>query len=156
MAQSASNLSNDASAAIAGALNQALSETVVATMLAQNYHWNVRGMAFGSLHALFQEVYEDHFAGQDDLAERIRAIGAVADGKLATHLARSKVSEGDETASDADMVRHLAEAQETLGATLAELGDIAAENDDSRTEDLAIARGQVHDKFAWMLRAHLA
>ncbi|GIT91585.1 DNA starvation/stationary phase protection protein [Jannaschia pagri] len=155
MAQTASDLSTDAVAVIADALNQAVAETVVTTMLAQNYHWNVTGMSFGPLHALFQEIYEDHFVGQDDLAERIRAIGAVAEGKLAGQLERSKVEEGDEGASDKEMIRHLAEAQETIGATLAGLGAVAAEHGDARTEDLAIERGRIHDKFAWILRSHL-
>ncbi|WOI56694.1 DNA starvation/stationary phase protection protein [Palleronia sp. LCG004] len=156
MAETASDLTPDASAEIADALNQAVAETVVTTMLAQNYHWNVTGMAFGPLHALFQEIYEDHFVGQDDLAERVRAIGQTAQGKLAGHLERSKVSEGDESASDKEMIRHLAEAQETIGATLAGLSEIAAKHGDIRSEDLAIERGRIHDKFAWMLRAHLA
>ena len=155
MAQTASDLPADAAAEIATALNQTVAETVVTTMLAQNFHWNVTGMSFGPLHALFQEIYEDHFVGQDDLAERIRAIGETAEGKLATHLERSKVTEGDEHASDVDMIRHLMEAQETIGATLAGLSEVAARHGDVRTEDLAIERGRTHDKFAWMLRAHL-
>ena len=155
MAQTATDLSADASAAIAEQLKQAVAETVVATMLAQNYHWNVTGMSFGPLHELFQLIYEDHFVGQDDLAERIRALGETAEGKLATHLARSKVEEGDESATDVEMIRHLMEAQETIGATLAALGETAAAHGDARTEDLAIERGRIHDKFAWMLRAHL-
>ena len=155
MAQTASDLSTDARVEIATALNQALAETVVTTMLAQNYHWNVTGMSFGQLHALFQAIYEDHFAGQDDLAERVRAIGQTAEGKLAVHLERSKVSEGDAAAEDREMVRHLADAQETIGATLAGLSELAATHGDVRTEDLAIERGRIHDKFAWMLRAHL-
>jgi len=155
MAQTASDLSPDAATEIAAALNQAVAETVVTMMLAQNFHWNVTGMAFGPLHTLFQTIYEDHFVGQDDLAERIRAIGQTAEGKLATHLERSKVSEGDEHAEDREMIRVLMEAQETLGATLAGLSEIAARHGDIRTEDLAIERGRIHDKFAWMLRAHL-
>ncbi len=155
MAETASDLSPDASAEIAGALNQALAETVVATMVAQNYHWNVTGMAFGPLHDLFQAIYEDHFTGQDDLAERVRAIGETAQGRLAAHLERSKVQEGDESAEDKEMIRHLAEAQETIGATLAGLSEVSARHGDVRTEDLAIERGRIHDKFAWMLRAHL-
>ncbi len=155
MAETASDLSPDASAEIASALNQTLAETVVATMVAQNYHWNVTGMAFGPLHDLFQRIYEDHFTGQDDLAERVRALGETAEGKLATHLERSKVREGEESATDKEMIRHLAEAQETIGATLAGLSEIAARHGDIRTEDLAIERGRIHDKFAWMLRAHL-
>ncbi|WP_375261374.1 Dps family protein [Palleronia sp.] len=155
MAETASDLSPDASAEIADALHQALAETVVTTMLAQNYHWNVEGMAFGPLHALFQEIYEDHFEGQDDLAERVRAIGQKAVGTLAAHLERSKVNEGDAEAQDREMIRHLAEAQETIGATLAGLSEVSARHGDIRTEDLAIERGRIHDKFAWMLRAHL-
>jgi starvation-inducible DNA-binding protein len=155
MAQTASDLSQNAATEIAAALNQTLAETVVTTMLAQNFHWNVTGMSFGPLHALFQQVYEDHFQGQDDLAERIRAIGETAEGKLSVHLERSKVSEGDAQASDVEMIRHLMEAQETIGATLAGLSEIAARHGDVRTEDLAIERGRIHDKFAWMLRAHL-
>ncbi|WP_371155169.1 Dps family protein [Jannaschia sp. 2305UL9-9] len=156
MAQTATDLSPDATTEIAAALNQAVAETVVTTMLAQNFHWNVTGMSFGPLHALFQEIYEDHFVGQDDLAERIRAIGETAEGKLATHLSRSKVEEGNEGATDKEMIRHLAEAQETIGATLAGLSEVAAKHGDVRTEDLAIERGRIHDKFAWILRAHLA
>ena len=74
MTQTAVALSTDARAAIAEALNQSVAETAVTTMLAQNFHWNVKGMAFGPLHDLFQKMYEDHFVAQDDLAERIRAL----------------------------------------------------------------------------------
>ena len=68
---------------IADALNQAVAETAVTTMLAQNFHWNVTGMAFAPLHELFQQIYEDHFQAQDDLAERIKALDAHAEGTLA-------------------------------------------------------------------------
>ena len=155
MTQTAANLSPSAQEAIAEALNQAVAETAVATMLAQNFHWNVKGMAFGPLHALFQEIYEDHFVAQDDLAERIRALGAHAEGMLAGMLKRSKVKEADGTQSAEAMIGLLAEAQETLASTLAGAGQLAAEHGDTLTEDLAISRGQAHEKFAWMLRSHL-
>ena len=75
-------LSNpSAQADIVNALNQSVAETAVTTMLAQNFHWNVTGMAFGPLHELFQSIYEDHFAGQDELAERVKAIGGHAEGE---------------------------------------------------------------------------
>lgn len=155
MTQTANALSTDARSAIAEALNQSVAETAVTTMLAQNFHWNVTGMAFGPLHQLFQEIYEDHFVAQDDLAERIRAIDAHAEGMLAGMLKRSKVGEHDGHASDQEMIRVMKEAQETLAATLAGCGQLAAEHGDTLTEDLCIARGQTHEKFAWMLRAHL-
>ncbi|WP_299281639.1 DNA starvation/stationary phase protection protein [uncultured Tateyamaria sp.] len=155
MTQTAAALNTDARTAIADALNQSVAETAVATMLAQNFHWNVKGMAFGPLHELFQTIYEDHFVAQDDLAERIRALDAHAGGTLAGMLKRSKVQEHDGHASDQQMIKLLKEAQETLAATLAGSGALAADHGDTLTEDLCIARGQTHEKFAWMLRAHL-
>ena len=156
MTQTAEALSTDARAAIADALNQCVAETAVTTMLAQNFHWNVKGMAFGPLHELFQKIYEDHFVAQDDLAERVRALDVHAEGTLAGMLKRSKVKEHDGHATDVEMIKALLEAQETVAATLAGAGELAADHGDTLTEDLCIARGQEHEKFAWFLRAHLA
>ncbi len=153
--QPANDLSPSAQAAICEALNQSVAETAVTTMLAQNFHWNVTGMAFGPLHALFQEIYEDHFTAQDDLAERIKALDGHAEGTLAGMIARSKVTEHDGHADDRTMVEVMKNAQETLAATLGQCGELAAEHGDTLTEDLCIARGQTHEKFAWFLRAHL-
>ncbi|PRY75458.1 starvation-inducible DNA-binding protein [Yoonia maritima] len=156
MTQTAITLSTDAKAAIAEALNQTVAETAVTTMLAQNFHWNVTGMAFGPLHDLFQKMYEDHFVAQDDLAERIKAIDAHAEGTLAGMIKRSKVSEFEGKATDKEMIKMMLDAQETLAATLAGCGELAASHGDTLTEDLCIARGQTHEKFAWFLRSHLA
>ena len=71
-------------------------------------------------------------------------------------LKRSKVIEHDGRASDKEMIKALQEAQETLAATLAGCAEVAASHGDTLTEDLCIARGQIHEKFAWMLRSHLA
>ena len=149
-------LSNpSAQADIVNALNQSVAETAVTTMLAQNFHWNVTGMAFGPLHELFQSIYEDHFAAQDELAERVKAIGGHAEGRLADMVSRSKVAEHDGHASDKEMIAALLDAQETLAETLAGAGDVAASHGDKLTEDLCISRGLAHEKFAWMLRSHL-
>ena len=156
MTQTAVALSTDAKIAIVESLNQSVAETAVATMLAQNFHWNVTGMGFGPLHDLFQKIYEDHFIAQDDLAERIKALDAHAEGTLAGMLVRSKVKEHDGHATDKEMIKAMQEAQETLAATLAGAGSVAADLGDTLTEDLCIARGQEHEKFAWFLRAHLA
>ncbi len=155
MNQTAQSLSTDAATQIVEALNQCVAETAVTTMLAQNFHWNVTGMAFGPLHDLFQTIYEDHFGAQDDLAERIKALDAHAEGTLAGMLKRSKVAEVNGVPSAEDMVRLLKDAQETIAETLAGAGELAAQHGDALTEDLCIARGHVHEKFAWMLRAHL-
>src|SRR5690554_3419560 len=156
MTQTAQTLSADATAQIADSLNQCVAETIVTTMLAQNFHWNVTGMAFGPLHQLFQTIYEDHFIAQDDLAERVKALNAHAEGTLANMLKRSKVSEVDGVPAAEEMVRLMKDAQETLAETIAGAAELAATQGDTLTEDLCIARGQTHEKFAWMLRAHLA
>jgi starvation-inducible DNA-binding protein len=124
-------------------------------MLAQNFHWNVTGMAFGPLHDLFQKIYEDHFVGQDDFAERIKALGGHAEGQLSTMVERSKVKEHNGHATDREMIQMMHDAQVLLTETIAGCGELAAGHGDTLTEDLCIARGQVHEKFAWMLRAHL-
>jgi starvation-inducible DNA-binding protein len=155
MTQTAESLSTDATTQIADALNQCVAETAVTTMLAQNFHWNVTGMAFGPLHEMFQTIYEDHFTAQDDLAERIKALDGHAEGTLAGMLKRSKVGETDGVPSAEEMIRLLKDAQETLAQSLAGAGELAAKHGDTLTEDLCIARGQTHEKFAWMLRAHL-
>ncbi len=156
MTQTAQTLSTDATTQIAEALNQCVAETAVTTMLAQNFHWNVTGMSFGPLHDLFQKIYEDHFTAQDDLAERIRALDVHAEGTLSGMLKRSKVAEVDSIPEAKEMIRLLKDAQELLAETLAGAGELAADHGDTLTEDLCIARGLTHEKFAWLLRAHLA
>ncbi|MEM9755403.1 MAG: DNA starvation/stationary phase protection protein [Pseudomonadota bacterium] len=155
MTQTAHNLTPDAQAELAAALNQSVAETVVATMLAQNFHWNVKGMAFGPLHQLFQEIYEDHFEGQDSLAERIRALGAHANGQLGEMVKAAKIEERDGTETAEEMIAHMAEAERTLAATVAGAAAVASRAGDLLTEDLCIERGRTHEKFAWMLSAHL-
>lgn len=155
MTQTAAQLTTSAQDAICEALTQSVAETAVTTMLAQNFHWNVTGMAFGALHDMFQTIYEDHFTAQDALAERVKALGGHAEGRLSEMLKRSKVAEHDGHASAEDMVAAMAKAQDTLAATLAGTAAVAEEHGDLLTQDMAIARGQTHEKFAWLLRAHL-
>jgi len=155
MAEVATDLSPGAVEAIVEGLTQSLAETSVVTMKAQNFHWNVEGMSFGPLHELFQKVYEDHFEAQDDLAERIKALDAHAEGRLSVYLKRSKIKESDGKLKAKDMVKQLQADQETLSVTLRALAVEAEKHGDLVTNDLAIERADTHDKFAWMLRAHL-
>ncbi len=156
MEKTSVEIAPDAKQDIVEGLTQSLAETAVLTMKAQNYHWNVTGMAFGPLHELFQEIYEDHFEGQDDLAERIKALGAHAEGRHSEYLKRSAIAECDGHKSDKEMVAALKADQETVSATLRALAERAEKQGDIVTNDLAIGRAQKHDKFAWMLGAHLA
>jgi len=155
MKQTSVEIAPDAKQDIIEGLTQSLAETAVLTMKAQNYHWNVTGMAFGALHDLFQEIYEDHFEGQDDLAERIKALDGHAEGRHSEYLKRSAVSECDGHKSDKEMVAALKSDQETVSATLRALAERAEKQGDIVTNDLTIERASKHDKFAWMLGAHL-
>ena len=151
------NISARTHPTVAQAVYQCVAETAVTTMMAQNFHWNVTGMAFGPLHALFQNIYEDHFQAQDKLAERIRSIGHTVDGRLSAMIDISKVLEDSKEShkNDKEMIMALAEAQKTLAATLSGAGDIAAANGDKLTEDLCVERGRAHEKFAWLLQSHI-
>ncbi len=145
----------DAKAEIIEALQQSLAETAVATLKAQTFHWNVTGMSFGSLHELFEKVYRDHFDAQDELAERVKALDGHVDGRHSEFLKRSAITESDGKISAKAMVEGLKSDQETLSATLRALAELSEQHGDVVTNDMAIERAHAHDKFAWMLRAHL-
>lgn len=140
---------------VAARLASALHGTMIATAKAQTYHWNVTGMAFGPLHALFQEIYEDHFAAQDRIAERIRALGGHVDGRPSTAIAGSAVEECGGAIGPEASIRRLAGDQRTLSAGLGDTARLADERGDLVSHDLAVERMDAHDKFAWMLEAHL-
>ena len=158
MSLETTNISARTKPTVVQALYQCVAETAVTTMMAQNFHWNVTGMAFGPLHALFQDIYEDHFQAQDELAERIRSIGHTVDGRLSAMIDISKVIEDPEGSNknDKEMITALTEAQKTLAATLSGASDIAAANGDKLTEDLCVERGRAHEKFAWLLQSHIS
>ncbi|MCL4163005.1 UNVERIFIED_CONTAM: hypothetical protein GTU68_061752 [Idotea baltica] len=118
-------------------------------------HWNVRGTSFFSLHQAFEVQYTELFTAVDEIAERIRAIGALAPGGL-TNLAKiAEIKEIKEDATATEMVKHLVEANEKILTDLKKAREHAAEASDSETEDLMIARTQVHQKTLWMLKSFL-
>lgn len=118
-------------------------------------HWNVRGPSFFSLHAAFEAQYTELFAAVDEIAERIRAKGSLAPGGLAKLAQLAGIEELAEDANAKDMVRHLLNANEKLLGDLKAARDAAGEAGDSETEDLMIARTQVHEKTVWMLKSFL-
>ena len=112
-------------------------------------------MAFGPLHALFQEIYEDHFEAQDKLAERIKALDAHAEGSYSEYRKRSRIEESEGHLSDKEMIGAMRTDQEQLSHSLRALATIADKHGDMVTNDIAIQRADHHDKLAWILRAHL-
>ncbi|MEM1294217.1 MAG: DNA starvation/stationary phase protection protein [Verrucomicrobiota bacterium] len=118
-------------------------------------HWNVRGTSFFSLHTAFEGQYNELFVAVDEVAERIRAKGALAPGGLANLAQLAGIEEIAEDSTAQDMVKHLVSANEKLLTDLRAARDLAGEEHDSETEDLMIARIQVHEKTVWMLKSYL-
>ena len=119
-------------------------------------HWNVEGPSFFSLHNAFQEQYEELFTAVDEIAERIRSLGDYAPGGLKTLASLSTVTELPvEKIPAKDYVAHLVECNETVVASAKATRDLAASSNDPETEDMMIARIQIHEKTLWMLRSFL-
>ena len=118
-------------------------------------HWNVRGSSFFSLHQAFEEQYNELFQAVDEIAERIRAMGALAPGGLSNLAKMAGIKEIKEDASAKEMVKSLIDANKKLLGDLKAARDCADKEGDSETEDLMIARIQVHEKTLWMLKSYL-
>ncbi|MCC6907171.1 MAG: DNA starvation/stationary phase protection protein [Phycisphaerales bacterium] len=137
----------------------ALRQTVASTyaLMGQLHlcHWNVRGRSFFALHDAFEAQYTELFAAVDEIAERIRAIGGLAPGGLGTLAQMAGIKELAEDASADEMVTHLVEDHRKVLSDLATARNMAAEAKDAETEDMMIARTQVHEKAVWMLTSYL-
>ena len=118
-------------------------------------HWNVRGPSFFSLHTAFEEQYNELFPAVDEIAERIRAKGALAPGGLANLAKMANIKELAEDSTAHEMVNHLVAANEKLLEDLKIARDCASDENDPESEDLMIARIQVHEKTVWMLKSYL-
>ncbi len=140
---------------VVNALRQVVADTYALIGQTHICHWNVRGPSFFSLHTAFEEQYNELFVAVDEVAERIRAKGAMAPGGLANLAAMAGIAEIAEDASAQEMVQHLVGANEKLLGDLKTARDAAGEVGDSESEDLMIARIQVHEKTIWMLKSYL-
>lgn len=118
-------------------------------------HWNVRGASFFSLHTAFEGQYTELFTAVDEVAERIRALGALAPGGLSNLASMSSITEIAEDASAEDMVKHLTSAHQTLVKSLQVARDLASAAQDNETEDLMVGRIQIHEKAIWMMKSFL-
>ncbi|MEO1236194.1 MAG: Dps family protein [Planctomycetota bacterium] len=126
-------------------------------LLAQTHmcHWNVRGSGFFALHQAFEAQYTELFQGIDEVAERLRSLGALAPGGLERLAGMAGMHELQEDATAEEMVKHLAECNAHVVKNAALARDRAGEAEDTGTEDLMISRIQTHEKTIWMLRSFL-
>lgn len=142
--------------AIASGLSRLLADSYTLYLKTHNYHWNVTGPQFNTLHRMFEEQYTELAAAVDEIAERIRALGVRAPGSYREYAALTRIEEGDGEESAEEMIRQLAMGQETVVRTAREAFPTADEANDEPTADLLTQRMQIHEKNAWMLRSMLA
>ena len=149
-------ISADDRSEIASGLSKLLADSYSLYLKTHNYHWNVEGPLFNTLHLMFEEHYTELATAVDDIAERIRALGVKAPGSYSAYSELTNIGEakGDESAED--MIRELVIGQETVARTAREAIAAADAASDEPTADLLTQRMQIHEKNAWMLRSMLA
>ncbi|MEN9946492.1 MAG: hypothetical protein RLZZ293_878 [Pseudomonadota bacterium] len=148
-------LSQEQRIAIANELAKLLADSYSLYLKTHNFHWNVTGPMFNTLHLMFETHYTELALAVDLIAERIRALGFIAPGSYAEFSQLTKINEhtGDVVAQD--MIKFLIQAHETVISTARGILDVADQANDQVTLDLITQRLQVHEKTVWMLRSLL-
>ena len=143
-------------AAIVGGLSRLLADTYTLYLTTHNFHWNVTGPMFNTLHAMFMTQYTELWAAVDPIAERIRSLGHPAPGSYAQFSALSSINDAPATPPKAlEMVRILVEGHEAVARSARSVFPLAEKASDAPTEDLLTQRLTVHEQTAWMLRSLL-
>jgi starvation-inducible DNA-binding protein len=136
-------------------LSALLADSYTLYLMTHNFHWNVKGPQFNSLHNMFMTQYTEQWNALDLIAERIRALGHPAPGTYKEFVKLASIKEVEGVPQATDMVRHLVAAQEATARTARKLLPVVAEANDQPTADLLTQRLDVHEKTAWMLRSLL-
>lgn len=140
---------------LATELSKLLADSYTLYLKTHNFHWNVTGPMFQTLHVMFEEHYTELALAVDLIAERIRALGVHAPGSYASFGRLSSVADTDGVPKALDMVKLLVEAHETVIRTARNVVKVAEDAGDQATADLGTQRLQIHEKTAWMLRSLL-
>lgn len=141
--------------AIASGLSRLLADSYTLYLKTHNFHWNVTGPMFATLHLMFEQQYTELALAVDLIAERIRALGSPAPGTYKEFSRLTSIKEAEGVPSAEEMIKQLVEGQETVVRTAREIFPVAAEAHDEPTADILTQRMQVHEKNAWMLRSLL-
>jgi len=136
-------------------MSRLLADTYTLYLKTHNYHWNVTGPMFQTLHLMFEEMYNEQWIAVDLIAERIRALGAPAPGTYEQFAALTSIEPSNGLPKAIDMIAELVEGQETVARTARGLFAVAESANDQPTCDMLTQRMQVHEKNAWMLRSLL-
>ena len=140
---------------IAAGLSALLADSYTLYLMTHNFHWNVTGPMFNTLHQMFMQQYTEQWTALDQIAERIRALGHPAPGTYREFSQRASIREVDGVPSAMEMVRLLVAAQEGTARTARKLLPLVGKANDQPTADLLTQRLDVHEKTAWMLRSLL-
>lgn len=134
-------------------LKKLLADNYTLYLKTQNYHWNVEGPHFKSLHLLFEEQYTELATAIDTLAEIIRSLGEKAPGTFEAFMKATSIKSGKEKSSASQMVKELAADQEVMQKTLSSALAAAQKAGDEVVAGFVIERMTAHRKAAWMLKS---
>lgn len=146
-------ISKDDRKAIADGLSHVMADTYALYLKTHNYHWNVTGPMFQTLHLMFEAQYNELWAAVDVVAERIRALGHFAPGTYKAFARLSSIGEEEGVPPATEMIKNLVKGHEQAAATARKLFPAADKANDQATADLLTQRLEVHEKTAWMLRS---
>ncbi len=141
---------------IAEGLSKLLADTYTLYLKTHNFHWNVTGPMFNTLHLMFETQYNELALAVDSIAERIRALGYPAPGTYKEYARLSSIQEEDGVPEATEMIRKLVEGQESVIRTARSIFPLVDAASDEPSADLLTQRMQTHEKTAWMLRSMLA
>lgn len=136
-------------------LSRLLADTYTLYLKTHNFHWNVTGPMFQTLHLMFEQQYNELALAVDLIAERIRALGFPAPATYSAFARLSTIKEDEGVPTATEMIRLLVDGQETIVRTARSVFPIVDQNHDEPTADLLTQRMQIHEKTAWMLRSLL-
>jgi starvation-inducible DNA-binding protein len=142
-------------AKIAEGLSGLLADSYTLYLMTHNFHWNVKGPMFNTLHQMFMVQYTEQWGALDLIAERIRALGYPAPGTYKEFVKLASIKEIDGVPPALEMVSHLVAAQEATARTARRLFPLLEKANDQPTADLITQRLDLHEKTAWMLRSLL-
>ena len=140
---------------ISDGLSALLADSYTLYLMTHNFHWNVTGPQFNSLHMMFMDQYTEQWNALDVIAERIRALGFPAPGTYKEFQKLTSMAEPEGVPNAQEMIRLLVQGQEAVVKTARSIAPIADKASDEPTLDLLTQRMQVHEKTAWMLRSLL-
>ena len=143
-------------AEITAGLSRLLADSYTLYLKTHNYHWNVEGPLFNTLHLMFEQQYTELAQAVDIIAERIRALGFFAPGSYTAFSTLASIEEAKEVPSAEDMIRELVADNEAVARTARSIFPTVEAAHDEPSADLLTQRLQVHEKTAWMLRSLLA